>query len=133
MLLYDPYCVVLSCNTRLAPKNPTVFAESVPATSLNLPHSTGALLTGCYHHPSLCCSPASSFMHLIGCYRLLPTHGLAAFCSLQDESTRYRAVLRAQNLFTKGHSVSHNIITGESRANPVFIPSAPLAPWEHPQ
>jgi hypothetical protein len=42
---------------------------------------------------------------------------------LQDETTRYRAVMRSQNLFNKSHSVSHNIITGEPRrAPPVALP-----------
>lgn len=41
----------------------------------------------------------------------------------QDETTRYRAVMRSQNLFNKSHSVSHNIITGEPRrAPPVVLP-----------
>ena len=52
---------------------------------------------------------------------LIPTHN-------QDEVTRYRAVLRSQNLFNKNHSVTHNIITGEARPNPVPVPPAPHAP-----
>jgi hypothetical protein len=46
----------------------------------------------------------------------------------QDEVTRYRAVLRSQNLFNKNHSVTHNIITGEARPNPVPVPPAPSPP-----
>ena len=47
---------------------------------------------------------------------------------MQDEVTRYRATLRSQNLFNKNHSVTHNIITGEARPNPVPLPPAPLPP-----
>eukprot|EP00879_Flechtneria_rotunda_P021733 GHRR01022917.1.p1 GENE.GHRR01022917.1~~GHRR01022917.1.p1 ORF type:complete len:121 (+),score=55.36 GHRR01022917.1:542-904(+) len=43
----------------------------------------------------------------------------------KDGVTRYRAVLRQQNLFSKSHSVPHNIITGEVRQNPVGLPPAP--------
>ncbi|KAF6257144.1 flagellar associated protein [Scenedesmus sp. NREL 46B-D3] len=43
----------------------------------------------------------------------------------QDEVVRYRAQMRSQNLFNKSHSVSHNIITGEARHNPVPMPPAP--------
>ncbi|KAI8476204.1 MAG: flagellar associated protein [Monoraphidium minutum] len=46
----------------------------------------------------------------------------------KDEVTRYRAVLRSQNLHNKNHSVSHNIITGEARHNPVLVPPAPMRP-----
>lgn len=41
---------------------------------------------------------------------------------------RYRAQMRSQNLFNKSHSVSHNIITGEARYNPVPLPPAPALP-----
>eukprot|EP00775_Hariotina_reticulata_P008950 gene8950-9126_t len=48
----------------------------------------------------------------------------------KDEVTRYRAVLRSQNLFNKSHSVPHNIITGEARHNPVGLPPAPAPPQQ---
>jgi hypothetical protein len=48
----------------------------------------------------------------------------AVLC-LQDELTRYRAVLRSQNLFNKSHSTAHNIITGQPRHNTVAVPPAP--------
>jgi hypothetical protein len=54
---------------------------------------------------------------LIGCACCVPL--------LQDETTRYRAMLRSQNLFNKSHSVSHNIITGEPRHNVVSMTPAP--------
>lgn len=44
----------------------------------------------------------------------------------QDESVRYKAQLRAVNLYTKNNSVTHNIITGE----PARMPVAPVAPWD---
>lgn len=52
----------------------------------------------------------------------------AAATHAQDDVTRYRAVLRSQNLFNKSHSVPHNIITGELRHNLVELPSAPAPP-----
>lgn len=48
----------------------------------------------------------------------------------KDDTIRYRAILRAQNLFEKNHSVPHNLITGEIRHNPVNVPPAPVAPWD---
>lgn len=48
---------------------------------------------------------------------------------VQDEVTRYRSMLRSQNLFNKNHSVPHNIITGEVRHCPeTLVPPAPLPP-----
>mmetsp|Transcript_22992 Transcript_22992/g.58809 ORF Transcript_22992/g.58809 Transcript_22992/m.58809 type:complete len:210 (-) Transcript_22992:463-1092(-) len=49
--------------------------------------------------------------------------------AFKDESVRYKAQLRAINLYQKGHCVSHNIITGEPRAS-LPQPSRPVAPWE---
>uniref|UniRef100_A0A383V3U0 Uncharacterized protein n=1 Tax=Tetradesmus obliquus TaxID=3088 RepID=A0A383V3U0_TETOB len=46
----------------------------------------------------------------------------------KDEVVRYRAQMRSQNLFNKSHSVSHNIITGEARYNPMPLPPAPAPP-----
>lgn len=48
----------------------------------------------------------------------------------QDETTRYRSMLRSQNLFNKNHSVPHNIITGEVRQLPGHLPPAPLPPQQ---
>lgn len=45
-----------------------------------------------------------------------------------DDSERYRAMLRTQNLYEKGHSVPHNIITGERQASPVRLPAPPQRP-----
>lgn len=43
----------------------------------------------------------------------------------KDEVTRYRAVLRSQNLFDRSHSTQHDIITGQPRHNAVAIPPPP--------
>jgi hypothetical protein len=53
---------------------------------------------------------------------------LRVLCCAQDEVVRYRVQMRSQNLFNKSHSVSHNIITGEARHNPVPMPPAPAPP-----
>jgi hypothetical protein len=47
---------------------------------------------------------------------------------VQDEVTRYRAVLRSQHLADRAHSVPHNIITGQPRVNPVKVPPPPVKP-----
>ena len=47
---------------------------------------------------------------------------------MQDETARYRSMLRSHNLFTKNHSVPHNIINGEMRHCPGPLPPAPLPP-----
>ncbi len=47
----------------------------------------------------------------------------------QDQTVQYKAALRAQNLYTKGNSVSHNIITGAPVWQPP-APSRPIPPWE---
>lgn len=45
--------------------------------------------------------------------------------------TRYRSMLRSQNLFNKNHSVPHNIITGEVRHCPTtLVPPAPIPPQQ---
>lgn len=48
----------------------------------------------------------------------------------KDETSHYKAQMRAHTLYTKGHSVSHNIITGEMRQVPIPMPQRPVAPWE---
>ncbi len=48
---------------------------------------------------------------------------------VQDQTVVYKAALRAQNLYNKGNSVSHNIITGAERWQPP-VPHAPVAPWD---
>lgn len=55
----------------------------------------------------------------------MPHH---AACAVQDEVTRYRAVLRSQHLADRAHSVPHNIITGQPRVNPVKVPPPPVKP-----
>jgi hypothetical protein len=70
------------------------------------------------------CSSTRCTLHVPPTF--LPT--VAFHRCTQDEVTRYRAVLRSQNLFNRGHSVAHNIITGAPRANPVGLPHAPVPP-----
>jgi len=75
-----------------------------------------------YHQLLLCVADTHGWL-------LLP-HPASVPHALQDEVTRYRAVLRSQNLFNKSHSVPHNIITGEARHNPVGLPPAPAPPHQ---
>lgn len=46
----------------------------------------------------------------------------------KDDTTRYKAFLRSQNLYMHNRSVPHNIITGEVQPVPFNIPKAPVPP-----
>mmetsp|Transcript_24377 Transcript_24377/g.53264 ORF Transcript_24377/g.53264 Transcript_24377/m.53264 type:complete len:199 (+) Transcript_24377:253-849(+) len=48
----------------------------------------------------------------------------------QDETTMYKSQVRAANLYAKGNSVTHNIITGAPVSNPLGNIHRPVAPWE---
>jgi hypothetical protein len=93
----------------------------------------GTIEQRCYPR-SLCV--AVSALHAVRCFAVIPpqldchdagSQHIAAV-PLQDEVVCYRAQMRSQNLFNKSHSMSHNIITGEARHNPVPMPPAPAPP-----
>lgn len=68
-------------------------------------------------------------MHTQGHARIRTHTTALANTHAQDEVTRYRSMLRSQNLFNKNHSVPHNIITGEVRHCPgTLLPAAPVPP-----
>eukprot|EP00798_Chlamydomonas_sp_ICE-L_P003985 gene3985-14063_t len=46
----------------------------------------------------------------------------------QDQSSMYRNQLRGQNLYSRDHSVSHNVVTGQQRTPPVGTPQRPMPP-----
>ncbi|GBG68223.1 hypothetical protein CBR_g2774 [Chara braunii] len=51
----------------------------------------------------------------------------------KDELTRYRAAVRAENLYRRARAVSYNVITGVETPIPVDVPPRPTAPGQLPR
>lgn len=47
---------------------------------------------------------------------------------MQDETVKYKAALRTMDIFSKHHSVQHDIITGHPLVANYIMPSKPVIP-----